>query len=100
MFYDRGRRTNGGVWEREGKEGLKKKEESDETMRKIRYKGNTVPITPVWKLSYKNHIQGQEEQSIMLVLIAIYIESAIRIITIQLLRNSRLLTRGRLTQET
>lgn len=31
-----------------------------------------MPITPVWKLSYKNHIQGQEEQSIMLVLIAIY----------------------------
>lgn len=43
-----------------------------ERKKRIRYKGNTVPTTPVWKLSYKNHIQGQEEQSIMLVLIAIY----------------------------
>lgn len=60
------------VWEREGK-GTKRKKESDKTAKK--YKGNTVPITPVWKLSYKNHIQGQEEQSIMLVLIAIYMKA-------------------------
>ena len=43
--------------------------------KRIKYKENTVPTTPVWKLSYKNHIQGQEEQSIMLVLIAIYMKA-------------------------
>lgn len=56
---------------REGK-GLKKGTECKTEKKRIKYKGNTVPITPVWKLSYKNHIQGQEKQSIMLVLIAIY----------------------------
>lgn len=63
--------ANGVLVEREGK-GLKKGTGCKTEKKRIKYKGNTVPITPVWKLSYKNHIQGQEKQSIMLVLIAIY----------------------------
>lgn len=61
-------------WKGKGREekGLKRTGCKTEKKKRIKYKENTVPITPVWKLSYKNHIQGQEEQSIMLVLIAIY----------------------------
>lgn len=88
------------VWEREGK-GTKKKEESDKNEKKenkiqrkhsayhsgletLVQKSYTGPRGTKYNVSVDSYLH----------------ESAIRIITIQLLRNSCLLTRVRLTQET
>lgn len=71
VFWEK--RRGGEIEEGKGEKRLREKKEikgtETQTWEKInkkrtRYKGNTVPTTPVWKLAYKSHIQGQEEQSI------------------------------------